>query len=261
MSRYSRNSGYTIGGPVNLGGVMTPIVKYLIIINFVVFFFEILLGENVKPFILFFGLVPQKVLSDLYLWQPLTYGFLHSPVDPFHIILNMLMLWLFGIGFERMWGARRFLLFYLIGGLAGGAAVVLAALLFGSPRYIPTIGASGAIYALIMAFGVWFPEQRINIYFFIPVKAKWVVWGIVFVTLLYAITVSDATVSYAAHGGGLFAGYIMTSGIYRPPIFRARMKRLGLKLRETAYKIELWILRRKHRHLRRLDKDDDEYYH
>ena len=266
MKRYSRNSSYTVGGPVNLGGIMTPMVKYLIIINACFFLLELLMGDSVGVFFQYFALVPERFCSDFFIWQIVTYMFLHSPVDPWHILLNMLVLWMFGIIFERMWGATRFLLFYLAGGVAGGVAVILAALFFGGAANIPTIGASGAIYALIMAFGIWFPEQHINIYFFIPVKAKYVTWGIVGITVLYAVTAANSGVSYAAHAGGLLAGYIMTSGIYRPHVFKMKIKRIKEKFLEYKYRMNLWALRKKNRHIRRVEDDDDdddknEYYH
>ena len=262
MSGYHRNDSYASGDMLRLGGMMTPAVKWLIIANSIVFIFELILGDSVQGFIRFFGAVPQLFWESLYFWQLFTYMFVHSPLDPFHILLNMLILWMFGITFERLWGTRRFLIFYFVGGLAGGLAVVLLSGVSGTMSNIPTIGASGAIYALIMAFGVWFPERNVYIYFFIPVKAKWLVRFIILITVLMAITGSNPGVSYAAHGGGLLAGYIMTSGIYKPRVLGGKLKWFYWKLQELYYRARLRLERRRRRHIRRVDDDDKpEMYH
>jgi membrane associated rhomboid family serine protease len=180
---------------------------------------------------LYFGLTPALVFERLWLWQPLTYMFLHGGV--FHVLFNMLSLWMFGTEFERIWGTRYFLWFYFATGLAAAATTLVASLLpfsFADVWYqVPTIGASGSIYGLLVAYGLYFPDRPIYMYLVFPIPAKY------FVLLIGAITflASDGGgVAHAAHLGGAVGGYLLLKG-YRgisSPIAELKYRYLRWKL-------------------------------
>jgi membrane associated rhomboid family serine protease len=160
---------------------------------------------------LYFGLTPAMVFERLWLWQLLTYMFLHGGV--FHILFNMLSLWMFGTEFERIWGTRYFLWFYFATGLAAAVTTLVASLLpfsFADVWYqVPTIGASGSIYGLLVAYGLYFPDRPIYMYLVFPIPAKY------FVLLIGAITflASDGGgVAHGAHLGGAVGGYLLLKG-------------------------------------------------
>src|SRR5206468_6468835 len=113
------------------------------------------------------GLVPERVIRTLWIWQPVTYMFLHGGI--LHILFNMLALWMFGTELERLWGTRYFLKFYFVTGIGAGVLTVLFSLLpfdFAQEVYFSNIiGASGAIYGLLLAFGLYFPDRPLYMYF------------------------------------------------------------------------------------------------
>ncbi len=180
MARYS-SSGVTYAiGP----GGMSPAVKLLIIANVTMFVVSWLLPVIVSPL----GLSPEAVLTKGWIWQPATYMFLHA--DVMHILFNMLGLWMFGVELERMWGTRFFARYYAVTGI-GAALITIAVSLLPlpfSPRIYQslTIGASGAIYALLLAYGLSFPNRPIYLYFLFQVPAKYFVM-IVGAVALYLI--------------------------------------------------------------------------
>jgi membrane associated rhomboid family serine protease len=173
-------------------------VKYLILANVIIFFFELLFRLQLP---LLFGLRPAYFWHG-YIWQPVTYLFLHGGI--FHLLINMFILWMFGITLESTWGSRRFLTFFFICGI--GAGLLNAAVMPGSP--VPTIGASGAIYGILMAFGILFPNQYIYIWGIVPVKAKYFVIGIGIIELLAAISTTHSGVAHFAHLGGMLFGLV-----------------------------------------------------
>lgn len=182
-----------------------PGVKWLLIVNVAIFllgFFAGLLGLD-RPLALLV-LRPSDVLGKLYVWELATYMFLHGGFG--HIIWNMLALWMFGADLERLWGTRRFLNFYFFCGIGAGVCVVLLTYLFGNP-YSVTIGASGAIFGILLANAVLFPDRTILWGFLIPIKMKWFVLIIGVVTFISSFQVNQG-VSEFAHLGGLLFGYI-----------------------------------------------------
>jgi membrane associated rhomboid family serine protease len=223
---YSQNP---YGGRVQVGLGMTPGVKYLLIGNAVAYLLELIAPEF---FVYHFGLIPDKFAFDLHLWTPLSYMFMHAPNDPGHIMLNMLGLWMFGVILERRWGMRSFLQFYLVAGLIAAFFVIISGFLFGTAN-LPTIGASGAILALLMAFGLIFPNEHIYFYFLFPVRARHFLIFIVGMTALYAITGASGSTSIPAHAGGLFAGWFLIRGYYQPQVARKAMRKalVNLQLR------------------------------
>lgn len=187
-------------------GPLTPAIKVLVAINVVVFVAQTILPELT----LIFGLRPVDVLTGLRVWQPLTYMFLHGGVS--HILFNMLSLWMFGVELERMWGTAFFTRFYLVCGVGAAATSMLGAFLpgsIGTSLYLSlTVGASGAIYGILLAYAMYFPERRILFYFLFPVPAKY------FVMIIGAISflTGGANVAYAAHLGGLLTAWLYLRG-------------------------------------------------
>ncbi|MBZ5632993.1 MAG: rhomboid family intramembrane serine protease [Acidobacteriia bacterium] len=187
------------------GGGLPPGVKGLIIANSVVFLLMWLLGsaEPVRIFASLFSLVPADVVRRFYVWQLGTYLFLHAGF--FHILFNMLALWFFGKDLEDIWGTRRFLQFYFFCGVGAGLFVVLGNYLFGNPL-IPTVGASGAIYGVLLVCAVMWPD-RIIIFYIFPIKLKYFVMilaGIAF----FGLRDLNSGVSDVAHLSGMLFGYV-----------------------------------------------------
>src|ERR1043165_3848954 len=148
---------------------MTPAVKILIITNVGLFLLNLIVGDVMT---LRLGLSPQAVFEHFAVWQPFTYMFLHSTSGVGHILINMLALWMFGTELERTWGTRFFTKYYLITGV-GAALTSLVLSLFIKDIYSSvTGGASGAIYGLLLGYGMYFPHRRIYLYFIFPIPAR-----------------------------------------------------------------------------------------
>ncbi|HUQ92956.1 MAG TPA: rhomboid family intramembrane serine protease [Bryobacteraceae bacterium] len=187
-------------------------VKWLLISNtalFLLYFFAVRagLGSLFHPF----GLVPGAVLGSFALWQLVSYMFLHDPYSFGHILFNMLTLWMFGADLERTWGRRAFLKYYFLCGIGAGICVVFGNLFFGSLN-TRTIGASGAIYGLLLAFGVLYPDRVVLFSFLFPIKAKYFVMIIGAIAFLSSFGGSDGGVSHVAHLGGMVFGYAYLKG-------------------------------------------------
>src|SRR5713101_1317567 len=159
---------------------ITPGVKALLIANFGVYLFEALLYHFSGPsaymdLVKWFGLVPAGVVPLFRIWQPFTYLFLHDINSIWHILMNMFMLWMFGRELELVWGRNHFLRYYFLTGVGAGLINVLVKtvpLLFGgSLSMTPTIGASGAIFGILIANAVLFPDREV-ILFPIPIKMR-----------------------------------------------------------------------------------------
>jgi len=210
---------YRWGGPSyriygGFGGIITPAVKKLIVLNVVIFvalfFLRVFTSALVASQIIgFLAVVPQDVASRFYLWQLVTYMFLHGGFG--HILINMLVLWMFGCELEREWGRQRFLIYYFLTGIGAGLCNVVVSLLTGRGTAAATIGASGAIYALLLAYGLMFPQRLIYLWFLVPIPAK------VFVLLMGAIAFlssfgASGGISHITHLGGMVFGYIYLRG-------------------------------------------------
>ena len=183
-------------------------VKWLLIANVATFLVQFFLEHSgfdavTRPFYLF----PSQVLGSLAIWQLGSYMFLHSTADFWHILFNMLSLWMFGGDVERLWGTRRFVEYYLLCGAGAGICVVIASYLFGNP-FIPTIGASGAIYGVLLAFGMSFPNREVLFSFLFPIKAKYLVLIFGAIAFMNSYAAPGSTVSHVAHLGGMFFGYL-----------------------------------------------------
>jgi membrane associated rhomboid family serine protease len=143
------------------------------------------------------------VLDGGQFWQIFTYMFLHSTGDYSHIFFNMLGLYMFGMTLEDRLGSIEFLLFYLFSGIGAGLAIML----LGSP-FTYTVGASGAIFALLLAFAAMFPEARILLFFFIPMKAPFAVLVFAAISLFFLSTGTGGNISHLGHLAGIVFGFI-----------------------------------------------------
>jgi membrane associated rhomboid family serine protease len=191
-----------------MGGI-TPAVKTLLIVNTAIFLLCFLFRGLDITLVTWFGLIPASV-AHLAVWQLFTYMFLHSTSGFGHILMNMLTLWMFGTPLESVWGTRRFLRFYFFCGIGAGVTVVLLNyLLPGGRPDVPTIGASGALYGLLLAFGLVFPDARILFFFLFPIPARVYVWLMAGILLLTTWSSGmGGTVSNVAHLGGMACGWI-----------------------------------------------------
>jgi membrane associated rhomboid family serine protease len=207
MSRHARPSAFSYSfGP----GPVTPAVKWLIWANVGAF-----VATNIFPILIqYLGLVPQDVIEKRWLWQPVTYMFLHGGI--LHILFNMLGIWMFGVELERMWGTPFFLKYYAITGVGAAITTILVGLLpfaMTSLTYgAVTIGASGALYGLLLAFALYNPDRPILMFMLFPVPAKYFVIIIGAISFLSATGAGSPAVAHTAHLGGLIFGYLYLKG-------------------------------------------------
>src|SRR3954469_5713161 len=154
-------------------GPLSSAMKALIGLNVAVFFAQLAMRSLTEVL----GLVPLFVVSRFWIWQLATYMFLHGGL--FHILFNMLALWMFGTELERIWGTKNFLKFYFVTGIGAGILTVLFSLLpFSASQQLhrsDIIGASGAIYGLLLAYALYFPDRPIYMYLLFPIPAKYAV--------------------------------------------------------------------------------------
>lgn len=200
--RSSGSSFYVPGFP--------PGVKWLLIANTAVFIVYFFTKDQFPTFWWDLHLVPFAVVRVFMFWQLGTYLFLHDPSGFGHILWNMLLLWMFGADLEKAWGTRRFLRFYFFCGVGAGVCVVVANYLFGNPvsQMSGTIGCSGAIFGILLASAMLFPNRTILFGFFIPIQVKWLVLILGVITFMSAVSGSTSSVSHYAHLGGLLFAYI-----------------------------------------------------
>ncbi len=188
---------------------ITKAVKYLLLINAGLFFLEFLWGSEL---IHLFGLTPVLVKKGL-IWQPVTYMFLHGGL--FHLLLNMFVLWMFGCEIERTWGSKEFVKYYLVTGIGAGLLTFVTSL----NSNVPTIGASGAIFGILVAFALMFPNRPIYLYFLFPVKAKYVVMFFAAIEFLASLRHTSDGIGHFAHLGGMVVGYLYIKLDWRIPAF------------------------------------------
>ncbi len=186
-----------------------PGLKWLLLVNTGIFIFRYLGGRALGGFLTtLFSLYAAGVIRGLYVWQLFTYMFLHGGI--WHLLFNMLTLWFFGTQLERDWGTRRFLKYYFLCGIAAGVCVLLANLAVGDWA-TPTIGASGAIFGILVAFAVLYPNQTVLMSFLFPIKAKYMVMIYAAIELLMTFG-PNTGVSTIAHLGGMAFGYVYLKG-------------------------------------------------
>lgn len=244
------------GYQVRFGPPHTPdVIKTIILINVGVY----ILQKLWPPLTGLASDVPALVWQHGLVWQPITYMWLHDPNSLLHIAFNMFALWMFGAPVAEYWGAQRFWRFYLISGI--GAGIIIAAwpalpLLWGAapmaPYFMPTLGASGAIMAVLLAYSLLWPDRTIFLIFPpIPIKA------IYFIPLIFLIEFvgGPANISHVGHIGGLLVGWIL-------------LQRMGVTrnfgLKQLRWRFKRWQMRRKFRAVqsdRDRPHDDHRTYH
>jgi membrane associated rhomboid family serine protease len=212
--------------PTGFGGfsVFPPVIKNLLIINGIVYLINNLILANLvvggipAEIIItrYFALIPlsgfslglnpltgETITFLFYPWQLITYQFIHGGFS--HILFNMLALWMFGMEIENIWGSKKFLLFYLLCGV-GGAILQLLFQFFIGEGSAPTVGASGAIFGVMVAFAMMFPDRYIYIYFLIPVKAKYLI--VILVIFEFMSAGQPSLVAHIVHIGGALVGFL-----------------------------------------------------
>lgn len=193
---YSQSSGQ-----VSFGYTPTPWVKRLLIANTAIF---LLMMVGLLPFgwtVEVFGFSPSKVL--VHPWSPITYMFVHGGF--WHLFLNMLGLFFFGPPLERVWGSDAFIRFYVIAGLGGALFSVLFLPIVGDTT---VIGASGALYGLLLAFAMRWPDAPIYLWAVLPIKAKYFVGALAFIAIVTSFQGAAGGVANWTHLGGLVTAFL-----------------------------------------------------
>jgi membrane associated rhomboid family serine protease len=195
-------------GPASVSfgpGPITPAVKALILANIGVF----LLVFIAPVLTLYLGLIPAAVVTNFAIWQPVTYMFVHA--DMWHILFNMLVVWMFGVQLERLWGTAFFVRYFFVTGVGAALTTMAVGLLpfaFADGVWTAvTIGASGAVYGLLLAFALYWPDRPIFLALLFPVPAKYFVMILGAIALLSSLGAGSSRVAHAAHLGGLIVGY------------------------------------------------------
>lgn len=237
-SRYRTSFSYSSFFPAG--------VKWLLISNTAIWLFCYLAqhSELVGFLQRTLALSPSMVLRHFAIWQLVTYLFLHDPFGFGHILFNMLTLWMFGMDLERDWGTRQFLKYYFLCGIGAGVCDVLANAAFGNLD-TSTIGASGAIYGLLLAYGMLYPDRKVLMEFLFPIKAKYFVMIMGAIAFLSSIGGTSSRVSNVAHLGGMIFGYLyLRSRLLRLDIGNMVTKYQDWKLRRAKKKFQVYM--RKH---------------
>lgn len=201
---------------------LPPMVRSLLIANGLVFLVQQIMASQagLSPMIRYFALWPLGIpdvvptpqglvdLPGFAPWQLLTYGFLHGGI--MHLFVNMFGLWMFGRIVEQVWGQNRFLIYYLVCVVGAGLTQLVAVSFFGSGQIHPTIGASGGLFGILLAFGMLFPNARVMLLIPpIPMKAKWLVIGYGALQLFFGVTGTLSGIAHFAHLGGMLFGFFL----------------------------------------------------
>ena len=205
--------------------LFTDAIKVLVTINFCIFvLLSIARAENL--FFPLFGLVPKLVWSELMIWQPFTYMFFHGGI--WHVLINMFVLWMFGNELERLWGKKFFLNYYFTTGVGAG----LVTMVFGLNSMTPVVGASGAVYGVLLAYGVIYPNRQVYLYGLIPIKSIWFVIGVGVIAFLSSFN-EMSQISHLTHLSGMIIGYLLL----KKPV-RWKTLWFSISKRVTEYKVQ-----------------------
>jgi membrane associated rhomboid family serine protease len=235
MARYPNYRDVTYSfGP----GALTPAIKILIIVNVVAF----LASLAVPQMIVQLGVVPAAVFEQGAVWQLVSYMFLHGGVG--HLLMNMLSLWMFGTELEHRWGTRFFTKYYFVTGI--GAALItllwsISPLPYAAELYYSVmIGASGAIFGVLLAYGVSFPHRSIYYMFLFPIPAKYFVMIVGAITFLSSMGSGGSGVAHTAHLGGLVVGYVYLKGLRWRPLDEIRYRWLRWKMNRARGRFDVY---------------------
>lgn len=242
-------------GPQRGMGInLPPVFKGILIINVSVLLLELILsglsfgGNNLGYYFHYFFSLNTISMDSLFTefysfwpWQLVTYQFMHSLNDIFHLLFNMYILWIFGSQLERIWGSDKFLAFYLLSGIAGG---VVQLFFMGDIQVTPagnmaipnTVGASAAVMGTVVGLATLYPNQQIFMFpLFIPIKLKWLAIAYVVFDLFYGITGTGGNVANFAHVGGALAGYILVKNGDKWGVFTAMSNFFDLFKKKKTY--------------------------
>lgn len=197
--------------------LLSPFIKWMIIINLGIFIIQ----QMIPQFSYIFGLTPRKFFTEMpnLLYQPFTYMFLHGSFG--HIFFNMFALWMFGTEIEWKWRSKPFAKFYILSGLSGAVLT----LILNSGQTVPMIGASAAVYGVLAAYWVMFPNRFLYIYFLFPVKVKWAIPGFMLLGFLFG----GPNVAHLAHLGGALFGFLYVKSDWRFLSWKNRIKNIKFK--------------------------------
>jgi len=205
--------------------IFTDAIKILVSVNIGIFVLQTISGAE-SLFFPLFGLVPKLVWSQFMLWQPFTYLFFHGGV--WHVLINMFVLWMFGSELERLWGKVHFLKFYFITGIGAG----LITMLFGLDSITPIVGASGAVYGILLAYGLTYPNRTIYLYGIIPIKSLWFIIGIGTIAFISSFD-GSSQISHLTHLSGMVIGYF----VLKKPV-RLNDLWFSIRKRTMEYKVQ-----------------------
>ena len=205
--------------------LFTDAIKILVSVNFGIFLLQTI-ARTEGMFFPLFGLVPKLVWSEFMIWQPFTYLFFHGGI--WHLLINMFVLWMFGSELERLWGKEHFLKFYFVTGVGAG----LVTMIFGLNSMTPIVGASGAVYGVLLAYGLTYPNRTVYLYGIIPIKSLWFVIGIGVIAFMSSFD-NVSQISHLTHLSGMMIGYLM---LKRPVRFNDLW--FTIRKRTLEYKIK-----------------------
>ena len=222
--------------------LFTDAIKLLVSVNFTIFFLQTISGKEHLLFDLF-GLVPQAIWSDFMIWQPFTYLFFHGNI--WHILINMFVLWIFGSELENSWGRKNFIKYYFITGIGAGMVTCL----FNLQSNIPVVGASGAVYGILLAYGLSFPNRTVYLYGLIPIKSIWFVIAIGILAFLSSFQ-QMTQISHLTHISGMAIGYVFLKR-------RWRLNDIWFKIRKKTLEYRIQIEDVKQSKKKVLERDID----
>lgn len=222
--------------------LFTDAIKLLVSVNLTIFFLQTISGKEHLLFDLF-GLVPQAIWSDFMIWQPLTYLFFHGNI--WHVLINMFVLWMFGSELENAWGRKNFLKYYFMTGIGAGIVTCL----FNLQSNIPVVGASGAVYGILLAYGLSFPNRTVYLYGLIPIKSIWFVIAIGILAFFSSFQ-QMTQISHLTHISGMAIGYIFLKR-------RWRLNDIWFKIRKKTLEYRIQIEDVKQSKEKALEKDID----
>ena len=228
---------------MNWRGMVTPAIKAIVLICTFVFLGQTLVQlfrppQDTGYLNHLLGLAPYFVTHRGWIWQPLTYLFLHGGI--WHLLLNMLFLWMFGVDLERAWGTRRFWNYFLVTGIGAGVVNIIVKTILDphgiGDSVVPTIGASGAIYGILLAAAVMFPDRQVwLIPFPVQIPMKIYVIGAGAIEFFLTLGAGGDNVSHVTHLGGMLVGYLyLRRGSF---FYRAQKRLLRLETQARPQKI------------------------
>jgi membrane associated rhomboid family serine protease len=237
-----RRSYSPYGSSMSFGpGPLSPALIAIIGANVLLFLAQLFTDQYAWGLTWTLGLRPADVVDSFRVWELGTYMFLHAGI--FHILFNMLALWMFGTELERIWGTRYFLKFYFVTGIGAAVLTVLFALLpFGFTRQLEhatIIGASGAIYGLLLAYALYFPDRPIYMYFVFPIPAKYFV--MIMGALAFYSSISERSgIANATHLGGLLVAYFFLKSGRMHPLSELKYRYLKWKINRMRSRFDVY---------------------